>query len=153
MQEYIWPIIIIVVGIILTLLAGSRNGPIIYWDPIDYIGIVLIVAGFLLSIFNRTEYSETNRYNLKSYSITTIDTKQEQAQRCTAVLADGSTMIVDLREIRQEGDKALLVQYTDKSVRKRKPYYILLLPANEPAKSVPQQPETSMKKTSTDPHE
>jgi hypothetical protein len=71
---------------------------------IDYIGIVLIVVGLLWGMFNRMipEYSEESRYNLKSYAITTIDTKQEQAQRCTAVLADGSTMIVDLREIRRK---------------------------------------------------
>lgn len=154
----LWPVIILVVGIVLTQIAQCLDS-LVDEAALNVLGIVLIfvaIVWILTQCFAVPEYTESARYKLKSYSLTTIDTRQESVQRCTAVLQDGSTMIVDLKEVRKEGSDVVLVQYSNTKQKWNgswKKEYILLLPVNEPAESATQQSETTMKKTSTNPHE
>ena len=146
------------VGILLKWVAYKFDG--VWAAVLSLIGFLLIstvVLSVIVWCIVNPRYTETARYELRSYSIETIDTRRESARRCTATLMDGDIMVVDLREICQEGNKVVLVQYSDtrhkSELFKWKNDYVLLLPDKGPAESAPQQPETSMKKTSTDPHE
>ncbi len=138
MDLLIVPIAATVVGLLLVISVCIHENqllpiPTFYWGgrswAVDLIGLLLMLYG-TFNILTVSDYVEIGQYPVESYSITYVDVKGEKQTRCEALLEDGRRMEVDLRDILEQGDSAVLIQYENRHPLTQGDYrYDLIIPA------------------------